>query len=114
MLMKSPTSPTTLEGLAQQAGALFNFVWLHARQLCTALKHRRGIATLADQDDYLLTDIGLTRNDVRDAMAEPFWRDPSETLWRRAAAGPRPPLVHEFASLIRRAMSPRACRTQRR
>ena len=98
MLMKSPTSVTAGERLAQQAGALFSFLWLHAKQFYTAIKHRRGIATLADLDDRLLADIGLTRNDLRHAMAEPYWRDPSETLRRRARPALRPGSIH---SLVR-------------
>ena len=33
----------------------------------------------------MLADIGLTRGDLRDAFAEPPWRDPSDVLARRAA-----------------------------
>ena len=40
---------------------------------------------LAALDDRMLADIGLTRSDLRDAYAEPPWRDPSDVLARRAA-----------------------------
>ena len=96
MLMKSPASATSREWPDQQANSLFGFVWLHAKQLYRAIKHRHGIATLTHLDDYLLADIGLTRNDVRHAMAKPFWRDPSETLRRRATAPRRPGSVHSL------------------
>jgi hypothetical protein len=33
----------------------------------------------------MLADIGLNRSDLRDAYAEPPWRDPSDVLARRAA-----------------------------
>ena len=45
-------------------------------------RHRRA----ADQDDCLLADIGLTRDDVRHAVAQPIWRDPTVTLQQRAGA----------------------------
>ena len=98
MLMKFHAPATTKEWLAQQAGALFSFHWLQAKRLFKAISHRRGIATLADADDRLLADIGLTRADVHHAMAEPFWRDPTITLGRRAGAARRPGSIH---SLVR-------------
>ena len=89
MLMKSPISVTASQRLAQQADALFGMLWLHAKQLYKAIKHRRDIAPLADQDDHLLADIGLTRDDVRHSIAQPIWRDPSETLRHRAGSTQR-------------------------
>jgi uncharacterized protein YjiS (DUF1127 family) len=84
MLMKSPMPTTAGQRLAHQVDALFGFLWLQAMQFYTAIKYRRDIAPLADQDDHLLADIGLTRDDVRHANAQPIWRDPTETLRRRA------------------------------
>jgi hypothetical protein len=40
-------------------------------------------AHLADLDDRMLADIGLTRTDLRDACSEPLWRDPTSMLARR-------------------------------
>ena len=40
---------------------------------------------LAELDDRMLADIGLSRSDLRDAYALPPWRDPSDVLARRAA-----------------------------
>jgi uncharacterized protein YjiS (DUF1127 family) len=54
-------------------GARFAQVW----------RHRRDLALLARFDDHMLADIGLTRSDLRDAMAEPRWRDPSVLLEKR-------------------------------
>ena len=45
-------------------------------RLVVALKHRRELAHLADFDDRMLADIGLTRTDLRDAHS------------RTAVAGP--------------------------
>ena len=39
---------------------------------------------LAGFDDRMLADIGLTRGDLRDAVSEPLWRDPTHVLVRRA------------------------------
>jgi len=82
MLMNSSTRRAAGHRLAQLIDAMLGVLWLHTKQLYKVIRHRRGIATLAGQDDYLLADIGLTRNDVRRAMGEPFWRDPSESLRR--------------------------------
>ena len=39
---------------------------------------------LAQFDDRMLSDIGLTRSDLRDAYSEPLWRDPTHILASRA------------------------------
>ena len=39
---------------------------------------------LSRMDDRMLADIGLTRGDVRDAVSEPVWRDPTAILVSRA------------------------------
>ena len=46
--------------------------------------HRRAIAQLADLDDRGLSDIGLTRQDLRDATATPLYADPTRQLVERA------------------------------
>jgi uncharacterized protein YjiS (DUF1127 family) len=48
-----------------------------------ALRNRRDAALRGALDDRLLADIGLTRSDVRDAYAEPLWRDPTAVLAER-------------------------------
>jgi uncharacterized protein YjiS (DUF1127 family) len=58
-------------------------------RLVVAIKHRRELAHLADFDDRMLADIGLTRTDLRDAHSEPLWRDPTSMLSRRARLGHR-------------------------
>jgi uncharacterized protein YjiS (DUF1127 family) len=52
--------------------------------LFRALKHRREIIQLADFDDHMLKDIGLTRSDVEGALAEPLIYNPSLVLVRSA------------------------------
>jgi uncharacterized protein YjiS (DUF1127 family) len=54
------------------------------RKFARALKNRRQAGMLAGLDDRMLADIGLTRSDLRDAYAEPLWRDPTDKLANRA------------------------------
>ncbi|MGD9921100.1 MAG: DUF1127 domain-containing protein [Pseudorhodoplanes sp.] len=54
------------------------------RKFARALKNRRRAGMLAGLDDRMLADIGLTRSDLRDAYAEPLWRDPTDMLAGRA------------------------------
>jgi uncharacterized protein YjiS (DUF1127 family) len=53
------------------------------RTFAQALKNRRDAAALAGMDERMLRDIGLTRSDLRDAYAEPLWRDPTDILASR-------------------------------
>jgi uncharacterized protein YjiS (DUF1127 family) len=53
------------------------------RWLMDAWRHRHDAVTLATFDDRMLADIGLTRGDLNDALAEPLWRDPTGVLARR-------------------------------
>ena len=86
MLMKcqAPTSPG--QRLLQTADAIGGFLWSSTRQLYKTIKHRRDVSVLADQDDRLLADIGITRGDLRHAIRQPLWRDPTEVLRLRAGA----------------------------
>lgn len=54
------------------------------RKFARALKNRRQAGMLARLDDRMLADIGLNRSDLRDAYAEPLWRDPTDKLATRA------------------------------
>jgi hypothetical protein len=47
-------------------------------------RHRRQANVLAGLDRRMLADIGITRNDLRDAFSEPFWDDPTALLRERA------------------------------
>ena len=64
--------------------AVTGFVVARARGLLQILKNRRDAASLAGLDDRMLSDIGLTRGDLRDAYSEPVWRDPTAVLVSRA------------------------------
>ncbi len=50
-----------------------------------AWTNRRAVSRLADFDDHLLSDLGLTRNDVRAALDLPFSNDPGRELQARAS-----------------------------
>jgi len=54
------------------------------RKVGQALKNRHDAAILAEMDDRMLADIGLTRSDLRDAISEPLWSDPTAILASRA------------------------------
>ena len=96
---RSALSTMTFSGMAaleQFARALMALV--------NALKHRREVRHLAEFDDRMLADIGLTRGDVMGALDEPLTRNPSWVLVRSAerhsraerlapAAGPVRPVV---------------------
>ena len=46
---------------------------------CT-LSRRRELRRLAQCDDRVLADIGLTRDDLRHALSQSFWHDPTDVL----------------------------------
>jgi uncharacterized protein YjiS (DUF1127 family) len=63
-----------------------------------ALKNRRDAGMLATMDDRMLADIGLTRSDLRDAYAEPLWRDPTDMLADRVSEKRRYRPARPFAT----------------
>jgi uncharacterized protein YjiS (DUF1127 family) len=50
------------------------------KRLMVIWRHWRDVELLASFDDHMLADIGLTRADLHDAIAEPRWRDPTTLL----------------------------------
>jgi uncharacterized protein YjiS (DUF1127 family) len=60
-----------------------------AGRILQAWNNRRQIADLAEFDDHMLCDIGLTRQDVRYALELPFSHDPGRELQRLATANRR-------------------------
>lgn len=48
-----------------------------------AVLRRREVARIADYDDRMLADIGLTREDVARALERPWSEDPTRTLAER-------------------------------
>jgi uncharacterized protein YjiS (DUF1127 family) len=67
-----------LRGLASRAGR-------GLKQLAEKVKNRHAAMRLAELDDRMLADIGLSRSDLRDAYALPPWRDAGGLLARRVA-----------------------------
>jgi len=68
-----PTSPG-VTFLGQFARSLIS--------LAKAFQARREVRNLAEFDERMLKDIGLTRSDVMGALAEPMHRNPSWVLVR--------------------------------
>jgi uncharacterized protein YjiS (DUF1127 family) len=56
--------------------------WLKA--LARARMNRAQARALAGLEGRMLSDIGITRADLRDAFSEPFWEDPTALLRERA------------------------------
>ena len=70
--------------VAWLVNAIAGIVVARGRQFAQMVKNRRDAVILAGLDDRMLSDIGLTRGDVRDAFSEPVWRDPTAILVSRA------------------------------
>ena len=64
-----PSSGAVLAWIARRVGAIGR-----------AITGRRVLHELASFDDRMLRDIGLNRNDLRSAAAEPLYRDPTALL----------------------------------
>lgn len=64
-----PSTGTMLGLIARRVGAIGR-----------AITGRRVLRELASFDDRMLRDIGLSRNDLRSAAAEPLYRDPTALL----------------------------------
>ncbi|BAT58632.1 hypothetical protein GJW-30_1_01159 [Variibacter gotjawalensis] len=74
-----PTYPAAA-GITRLAASIF----AHVVDVFTAFKNRRALSELSNLDERMLRDIGLTRGDLRDAISEPLWRDPTAILVSRA------------------------------
>ena len=61
-------------------GGAFNWVARGMGGIARAIAGRRTLRELARADDRMLRDIGLNRSDLRDAAAEPIFRDPTAVL----------------------------------
>jgi len=79
VMTQSATQPrgVDLHGLLAAAVGLIG-------RLYRAYHNRAAIAVLGGASDHMLADIGLTRSDLRDAFAEPVWRDPTRLMRDRA------------------------------
>lgn len=83
---------TRVETQANRAAAwldvtgLLSEVLARVGRLYRSYHNRTSAAVLDGASDYILADIGLTRADLRDALAEPVWRDPTSLMRARACA----------------------------
>ena len=82
MTMTTLTFPAA--GLFARLTHATGTVALRAVNFLRAVKARHELEGLVGFDDRMLADIGLTRGDLRDAIAEPLWRDPSAILVTRS------------------------------
>lgn len=98
----APTRPLPLSGLSAAARALR----CGLSRLIQNYKNRREAEALADFDDRMLADIGLTRGDLRDAYAQPFWRDPTELLALRVNERRQPRRRSSLSCLSRMSEAP--------
>ena len=73
-------TPPSAAGIFARISGLAGTVALRFAKFVRAYLNRRDMQVLAGFDDRMLADIGLTRGDLRDAVAEPLWRDPSHVL----------------------------------
>jgi uncharacterized protein YjiS (DUF1127 family) len=82
MTMTTMTLPAA--GAFARLTHLSGTVALRVVNFLRALKARHQMDGLVGFDDRMLADIGLTRGDLRDAISEPLWRDPTAILVARS------------------------------
>jgi uncharacterized protein YjiS (DUF1127 family) len=79
-----PVLPIAGGTLVRVFASLLALVTRWLKELAEARRHRREANALIGLDQRMLSDIGITRADVRDAFSEPFWDDPTALLRERA------------------------------
>src|SRR6266545_3817434 len=102
MLMRYHGPMRAAASFGRTIAAIARHVSLGVHQLYKALKNRRDIAGLADWDDRMLADIGLTRSDLRAAMGDRLWRDPTTLLARQVEAARSDGTAGDRATISRR------------
>lgn len=85
MSTSSKLSPFYL-GYATRALALLSLIVRMLAEGIRMVGHRGDVRRLLEMDDRGLKDIGLTRNDVLGALAQPLSKDPSKILLVRSVA----------------------------
>lgn len=79
---------------------LINRIAGFAARAWRVLRNRHQTVKLNDLTDAQLADIGLTRGDVRAALAAPFFRDPSFALTKASRRGAYAPKAEMPASIV--------------
>lgn len=77
--MTAKTLDRTFVSVAFEAAASAVHLAGHAMRVW---RHRREVARLLGAEDHILSDLGITRQDVEGAMAAPLMHDPSHQLLR--------------------------------
>lgn len=70
----------TTRPVAEAAAGFGRRVVQEMTRFYQAIGNRRAVRQMTLFDDRLLADIGLFRNDVTSALAQPIWVDPSRNL----------------------------------
>ncbi len=84
MSVNIPVLPIAGGTLVRALASLLALVTHWLKELARARRHRRQASQLAGLDRRMLADLGITREDLRDAFSEPFWQDPTALLRERA------------------------------
>jgi uncharacterized protein YjiS (DUF1127 family) len=92
--------------VARMLAALAAMARFVAKRFAAARRHRRDMAVLAGLDERTLADMGLTRADVRDALSQPLWRDPTAVLAERRRERDGRDYRAIFTQLVRERNSP--------
>jgi uncharacterized protein YjiS (DUF1127 family) len=108
MSMNTISLQSAASGPLARTARIVGIVALRAVEFYHSFKSRREMRMLAGFDERMLADIGLTRGDVRDAVSEPLWRDPTNVLVKRAherrsarhASHPSPAEFAESSSIV--------------
>jgi len=79
-----PVLPVAGSTLLRAFASLLALVTAWLRQIARARRNRREAYKLAKLDRNILSDIGITRSDLNDALSAPFWDDPTALLRERA------------------------------
>ena len=79
-----PVLPIAGSALLRAFASLVAFFTHWLKLVARARKHRREAHVLAGLDRNMLSDIGITRADLNDALSGPFWEDPTALLRERA------------------------------
>jgi uncharacterized protein YjiS (DUF1127 family) len=84
MRINFPIVPITAAAAMRAFASISAVVTGCLKTLARARMNRAQARALAGLEGRMLSDIGITRADLRDAFSEPFWEDPTALLRERA------------------------------
>jgi len=85
------TATSLTAAISALVGQAFRKAAVRVSAAWTAIVNRYNVKALDELDDYQLADIGLTRDDLREAFRTPLLTDP--TLKLASASGGRASLI---------------------